>query len=86
MKTITSLLTAAILVSGAASAMADQQRSNQAPGYALSWQMSRGSAVHSGAYASVRHERNGGVKNDLAVRRDFGSEQNAANFQAQGSH
>ena len=86
MKTITALLTATILVSGAASAMAGQQSSNQAPDYALSWQMTRGATGHHGPYASASHEQNVGRKYDVPVGRDFGGEQNAINFQAQGSN
>jgi hypothetical protein len=86
MKTITSLLTAVILVSGAASAMADQQRSDEAPGYALSRQLSRESIVDRGAYASTRREPNVGVKSRLPVGNDFGNDQNIIDFQEQGSH
>jgi|HubBroStandDraft_1064217.scaffolds.fasta_scaffold54933_1 hypothetical protein len=48
MKTITSLVAAVLYVAGATGAFADQQRSDEAPGYALSQQEAHGS---SGAYA-----------------------------------
>jgi hypothetical protein len=86
MKTITTLLTAAILLSGAAGAMADQQRSDEAPGYALSTTMSRGSTTESGAYASAGRGTNVGTKHELPSGHNSGSEQNMINFQALGGH
>jgi hypothetical protein len=94
MKTITSLLTAVLLVSGAASAMADQQRSDEAPGYALSWQATQGSGAayasarhaHRGPYASASHERNVRTRSALPVGGDFGSDPAVIDFQEQGSH
>jgi len=50
MKTIIALLTTTVLVAGATTAMAAEQGSDEAPGYALSLKMARGS----GAYASAR--------------------------------
>ena len=85
MKTITALLTAVILVSGAATAMAQEQGSNEAAGYAQNWRMARGATVQ-GAYASVRREPNVGVKSVLPSGYDFGNDQNIINFQAQGSN
>jgi hypothetical protein len=86
MKTITSLLTAVILLSGAASAMADQQRSDESVGYSLSLQATQGgafaSARHSGPYAAVTREPD--VR--TSPTGDFGNNQNAIDFQAQGSH
>jgi hypothetical protein len=94
MKTITSFLTAAILVSGAASAMADQQRSDESVGYSLSQQAARGSGGanasarrgHSEPYASAWSENNVRVNPGFSVGNDFGDDQNIINFQAQGSH
>ena len=87
MKTITALLTAAILVGGAASAMADQQRSDEAPDYALSLQAAQGSG---GAYASARREHRGPYAsvrgNEVRTNRDFGNDPAIINFQEQGSH
>ena len=60
MKTIIALLTTTVLVAGATTAMAAEQGSDEAPGYALSLQAARGfsgtQAARSfgGAYASVR--------------------------------
>jgi hypothetical protein len=51
MKTIIALLTTTVLVAGATSAMAVEQGSNQAPGYALSLRAAQG---FGGAYASTR--------------------------------
>ena len=50
MKTITSLVAAALYVAGGSVAFADQQRSDEAPGYALSQQAAQG---FDGGYASV---------------------------------
>jgi hypothetical protein len=50
MKTMIALLTTAALVGGLTTAMAAEQGSDEAPGYALSLKMARGS----GAYASAR--------------------------------
>jgi hypothetical protein len=50
MKTITSLVAAALYVSGATVAFADQQRSDEAPGYALS---QRAGQDFNGGYASA---------------------------------
>ena len=92
MKTITSLFAATLLIASAASAMADQQRSDEAPGYSLGWQMSRGPAVHRGTYASARRAHSGGLKHDtydrydFPVVHDFGNDPDIINFQAQGSH
>jgi|HubBroStandDraft_6_1064221.scaffolds.fasta_scaffold206859_2 hypothetical protein len=55
MKTIISLVAAALYVAGATGAFADQQRSDEAPGYALSRQAAHGSG---GAYASAYREYN----------------------------
>jgi hypothetical protein len=86
MKTITSLLTAVILVSGAASAMADQQRSDEAPDYGLSRQMSRDSVIDRGAYASTRRETAVRTDSSIGTGYDFGNDQNIINFQEQGGH
>ena len=51
MKTIVTLLTTTMLVAGATSAMAGQQGSDEARGYALSMQAAHGSGD---AYASAR--------------------------------
>ena len=51
MKTIIALLTTTVLVAGATTAMAAEQGSNQAAGYALSQQAARS---FGGAYASAR--------------------------------
>jgi hypothetical protein len=51
MKTIIALLTTTVLVGGATTAMAAEQGSNQAAGYALSLQAARS---FGGAYASAR--------------------------------
>jgi hypothetical protein len=51
MKTIIALLTATVLVAGATNAMAAEQGSDEAPGYALSLQAARS---FGGAYASAR--------------------------------
>ena len=88
MKTITALLTAAILVGGAAGAMADQQRSDEAPDYALSLQAAHGSGgayamaprAHRGPYAAVPRG------SDVRTNRDFGNDPAIINFQEQGSH
>jgi hypothetical protein len=50
MKTMIALLTTTVLVAGVATAMAAEQGSDEAPGYALSLRMSRSS----GPYASAR--------------------------------
>jgi hypothetical protein len=55
MKMITSLVAAALYVAGATGAFADQQRSDEAPGYTLSQQAAQGSG---GAYASADREHN----------------------------
>jgi hypothetical protein len=88
MKMITSLFAVTLLVASAASAMADQQRSDEAPGYALGWQASRGSPVHRGPYASDWSERSGGARASASapVVHDFGNDPNVIHFQAQGSH
>ena len=94
MKTITTLLTAAILVSGAASAMADQQRSDEYVGYSLSVQAAQGSG---GAYASAprhtstRHVQRGPYASSWSepnarTYNDFGNDPAAIQFQEQGSH
>ena len=88
MKTITALLTAAILVSGAASAMADQQRSDESVGYSLSLQAAHGSG---GAYASARRGHRGPYAsawrgNGGRTNGDFGNDPAIINFQEQGSH
>ena len=88
MKTITALLTATILVSGAASAMADQQRSDEAVGYSLSLQATQGSGgayaqaprAHRGPYASTRREPS------VRTYNDFGNDPSVIQFQEQGSH
>ena len=54
MKTIIALLTTTVLVAGATTAMAAEQGSNEAPGYALSLRMAKGSGSFDGAYASAR--------------------------------
>jgi hypothetical protein len=54
MKTIMALLTTTMLVAGATSAMAAEQGSDEAPGYALSLKMAKGSGSFGGAYASAR--------------------------------
>jgi hypothetical protein len=54
MKTIIALLTTTVLVAGATTAMAAEQGSNEAPGYALSLRMAKGSGNFGGAYASAR--------------------------------
>jgi hypothetical protein len=60
MKTMIALLTTTVLVAGATSAMAVEQGSNQAPGYALSLRAAQGfGAVQAGrsfggAFASAR--------------------------------
>ena len=51
MKTIIALITTTVLVAGATTAMAAEQGSNQAAGYALSLQAGRS---FGGAYASAR--------------------------------
>ncbi len=88
MKAITALLTAALFASGASSAMADQQRSDEAVGYSLSLQAARGSG---GAYASSRRVHRGPYasawgENNVRVYHDFGNDPDIINFQAQGSH
>jgi hypothetical protein len=87
MKTITAFLTAAIFAAGAASAMADQQRSDEAPGYSLSLQAAQGSG---GAYASARRGHRGPYAsargNDVRINHDFGNDPDIINFQEQGSH
>ena len=50
MKTITALLTAAILVGGAASAMADQQRSDEAAIYS---QQAHGSGPYASGHGEI---------------------------------
>jgi hypothetical protein len=50
MKTMIALLTTTVLVAGVTTAMAAEQGSDEAPGYALSLKMARSS----GAYASAR--------------------------------
>ena len=67
MKTITTLLAAITLVAFAGSAMADQQRSDESVGYALSRHAAQGP---SGAYASVRgpaHVRTRSVEAPSAI-------------------
>ena len=60
MNTIIALLTTTVLVAGATTAMAAEQGSDEAPGYALSLQASRGlggaqaAGSFGGAYASAR--------------------------------
>jgi len=54
MKTIIALLTTTILVAGATSAMANPQGSDEAAGYALSWQAAQSAHNFGGAYASAR--------------------------------
>jgi hypothetical protein len=60
MKTIIALLTTTVLVAGATTAMAAEQGSDEAPGYALSLQAARGfsrapaARGFGGAYASTR--------------------------------
>jgi hypothetical protein len=51
MKTVIALLTTTVLVAGATNAMAAEQGSDEAPGYALSLQAARS---FGGAYASAR--------------------------------
>ena len=51
MKTIIALLTTTVLVAGATTAMAAEQGSDEAPGYALTLRMAKG---FGGAYASAR--------------------------------
>jgi hypothetical protein len=88
MKTITSLLAATMLIAGAASAMADQQRSDEAVDYALSRQATRGDI--GGAYASVPREQD--VRGSAATfsrhtfGNDFGNDRNIIDFQETGSH
>jgi len=86
MKMITSLFAVTLLVASAASAMADQQRSDEAPGYALSRQMSPGPAVRRGAYAADWSERSGGARASVPFVHDFGNDPNIIHFQEQGSH
>ena len=62
MKTMIALLTTAALIAGVTTATAAEQGSDEAPGYALSLKMARGS----GAYASARvpsQVRNSQVRN-----------------------
>ena len=58
MKTIITLLTTAVLAIGATgivtSASAEEQGSNEAPNYALSWQAARGGTKGFGGYAAAR--------------------------------
>lgn len=60
MKTMIALLTTTVLVAGATSAMAVEQGSNQAPGYALSLRAAQGFGTFQagrsfgGAFASAR--------------------------------
>ena len=96
MKTITALLTATILAAGATGAMADQQRSDEAPDYALSLQAAHGSSstyasAPRGAYASAPRGHRGPYAsawrgNDVRTNRDFGNDPAIINFQEQGSH
>jgi len=78
MKTIIALLTTTVLVAGATTAMAAEQGSDEAPGYALSLRAAQGfGAVHAarsfgGAFASARVT--GAVHNmtmDLPANGDF---------------
>ena len=62
MKTIATFLTTAILVAGATGAFAGPQGSDEAAGYALSWQGGHG---FGGAYASAREP--GQVRNSTVV-------------------
>jgi hypothetical protein len=71
MKTIIALLTTTVLVAGATTAMAAEQGSDEAPGYALSLKMARGS----GAFASARvpsQVRNSQVRNSQVRNSTFG--------------
>lgn len=95
MKTITTLLAATFLVAGAATAMADQQRSDEAVDYSLSLQAAHGSGggyayaaaprAHRGPYASARHE-NGPREQNFRAGHDFGNDPNVIQFQEQGSY
>src|SRR5215469_4881650 len=70
MKTIIALLTTTVLVAGATTAMAAEQGSDEAPGYALSLKMAQGS----GAYASARvpsRVRNSQVRNSQVRNSTF---------------
>jgi len=64
MKTMIALLTTTVLVAGVATAMAAEQGSDEAPGYALSLRMSRSS----GPYASARVP--GRIRNKHVQRSD----------------
>lgn len=94
MKTIASLFAVTVLLASAANAMADQQRSDEAPGYALGLQVSRGStlqgapyaAAHRGSYAPYWRARSGGARASVPLVYDFGNDPRIINLQAQGSH
>jgi len=82
MKTIIALLTTTVLVAGATTAMAAQQGSEEAAGYALSLQAARGfsgaQTAFGGAYASARMP---GVVHSTTINVPA-----SGDFQAQGSH